>query len=567
MNMQDIFDAVPQAILIRGKDYYENGMIDSLGKDASGLFTGIVSGSSHRPYQVHVELDEAGEVLDYSCNCPYDYGDVCKHIVAVLLAISDGDYEKKNQPKAVKPNQRTDNLKDLLADLPKEKLLDIIQQQAGEDQNLKTRLMMDYAPVDAMQDLAMAKEEVRRAIRKNRRHGFLDYTGCDQVSSVMLDCLDRARERLNKGYPQSAYNLAVYLLHQGVDLAESSDSSSGYLGMAIEECLALLEEACRDISEHGSTAEQKKCFTKLCKEARHKVFEDWNHCRFELMQIAALFATPENKGSIEEVLLEIRNNKDRPYYAFEQTKEDLVRLRIIRILEGDQAARAFIDLRIAQDEFRELAFQDDIRKGDYLHAEQLCLQRIRQLKGSSLGRPSEWWYRLYEVYQLIGNRKKLITTAKTLLLQGDLKYYGRLKSLLVEDHQWDEAYPKLRSELKTKLPSVMYAIILNQENEWVLLMEEVKSNSILVFEYGKKLAKYYPALVYDLYGKEITIAAREAGNRKQYAEVCRLIRQLAQTGGKDKALALIELLARIYHRRPAMLDELGKTQRSLVIKN
>lgn len=30
-----------------------------------------------------------GEVTDWSCDCPYDWGDTCKHVAAVLFAIRE----------------------------------------------------------------------------------------------------------------------------------------------------------------------------------------------------------------------------------------------------------------------------------------------------------------------------------------------------------------------------------------------------------------------------------------------------------------------------------------------
>jgi uncharacterized Zn finger protein len=38
-------------------------------------------------YEVEVRLDEDGEILDIAYDCPYDWGEICKHQVAVLLAV------------------------------------------------------------------------------------------------------------------------------------------------------------------------------------------------------------------------------------------------------------------------------------------------------------------------------------------------------------------------------------------------------------------------------------------------------------------------------------------------
>lgn len=50
-----------------------------------------VSGSEDESYLVELDFSEDGEVEDWSCDCPYDWGDVCKHTAAVLLAVQETD--------------------------------------------------------------------------------------------------------------------------------------------------------------------------------------------------------------------------------------------------------------------------------------------------------------------------------------------------------------------------------------------------------------------------------------------------------------------------------------------
>lgn len=67
----------------RGKEYYQAGAVSDLTRRGNTL-RAEVEGSSYEPYQVTITLD-AGGVAEATCTCPYDWGDYCKHIVAVLL--------------------------------------------------------------------------------------------------------------------------------------------------------------------------------------------------------------------------------------------------------------------------------------------------------------------------------------------------------------------------------------------------------------------------------------------------------------------------------------------------
>jgi uncharacterized Zn finger protein len=68
----------------RGQDYFDAGAVFSLIRRGE-VVEAEVEGSQPEPYSVRVELDEGG-VLAALCDCPYDWGGWCKHIVATLLA-------------------------------------------------------------------------------------------------------------------------------------------------------------------------------------------------------------------------------------------------------------------------------------------------------------------------------------------------------------------------------------------------------------------------------------------------------------------------------------------------
>lgn len=68
-----------------------SGQVENVERDG-GHVTAEVSGSEEDPYLVELDFSEDGEVEDWSCDCPYDWGPVCKHTVAVLLAIRRKTY-------------------------------------------------------------------------------------------------------------------------------------------------------------------------------------------------------------------------------------------------------------------------------------------------------------------------------------------------------------------------------------------------------------------------------------------------------------------------------------------
>ena len=67
----------------RGEAYYRDGAVLEPVRQARDL-RAQCEGSDYEPYQVSATLAEGG-ITETSCTCPYDYGGICKHVVALLL--------------------------------------------------------------------------------------------------------------------------------------------------------------------------------------------------------------------------------------------------------------------------------------------------------------------------------------------------------------------------------------------------------------------------------------------------------------------------------------------------
>ena len=78
---------VPYRILLRGEEYYEIGAVSELEEDSPGEWTATVEGTEN--YSVEISMD-GKEIKSWYCDCPYD-GEICKHVVATLLAIRDNE--------------------------------------------------------------------------------------------------------------------------------------------------------------------------------------------------------------------------------------------------------------------------------------------------------------------------------------------------------------------------------------------------------------------------------------------------------------------------------------------
>ena len=74
----------------RGSSYQRSSAVHDVVRRGN-LLTARVQGSEYAPYEIAVSLLDDGSIADATCTCPYDWGGYCKHIVAVLLTVLQGD--------------------------------------------------------------------------------------------------------------------------------------------------------------------------------------------------------------------------------------------------------------------------------------------------------------------------------------------------------------------------------------------------------------------------------------------------------------------------------------------
>ncbi|NLI93453.1 MAG: hypothetical protein GX434_15100 [Peptococcaceae bacterium] len=96
MNLDDFQDYIESRIVERWRAYYQDGCVLSLEENEPCCYQAEVEGSD--VYLVNVELDQAHNIVDSECDCPYDLGEYCKHEVAVFFALREKNTEKTLPP-------------------------------------------------------------------------------------------------------------------------------------------------------------------------------------------------------------------------------------------------------------------------------------------------------------------------------------------------------------------------------------------------------------------------------------------------------------------------------------
>ncbi len=257
--------------------------------------TAEVSDSEEEPYLVDLDFSEDGELEDWFCDCPYDWGPVCKHTVAVLLAIQAEPSEKPSK----KVQSPKINIFPLLKSAKKEQLAQLILEHCQEDQRFQNRVLSELGD-SGEQELAAVKTLVEASICSNTHRGYIDMRGCDHICADLDDILDQARCRIKQGRYDQALDITLFVLLTAVKLVGEVDSSSGSLSWTIDAALETVELAANGLVQENGPREE--FVRKILKAAEDSAFDGWEHWRYNLLQRAAILANSENKEAFFHLL-------------------------------------------------------------------------------------------------------------------------------------------------------------------------------------------------------------------------------------------------------------------------
>ena len=143
---------IDEKMLKRGLTYFKKGLVHEPEEISPNTYEAVVEGTEDYTVRLTVENDV---VTDYSCNCSYDLGPVCKHVAAVILSLQEEELSLTK--KAAKPKKSAG------AGTKKSKSVAL---QIDE--------LMDKASVDELKEL-IRTEATKNAVFRNHVLSWLDH--------------------------------------------------------------------------------------------------------------------------------------------------------------------------------------------------------------------------------------------------------------------------------------------------------------------------------------------------------------------------------------------------------
>jgi uncharacterized Zn finger protein len=200
--------------LDRGDSYYRQGTVMAM-VERGGALHAEVAGSGFAPYKVRIYFDGAPSA---TCDCPYDWGGWCKHIVAVLLA-------HRQEPETVR---RLPALGEILSKLDREQLQNVLLKLAERDPSLADVIEGEISLSASSDARPTNVDAIRRSVRSGLQtpgyvepYGAYPHTGGNPDEARRV--LDGARDFIRAGDGRAALPVLEVITEEYTEFLEAPD--------------------------------------------------------------------------------------------------------------------------------------------------------------------------------------------------------------------------------------------------------------------------------------------------------------------------------------------------------
>lgn len=554
---------IDETILKRGLQYFKSGRVNEVEEISPGKYEAIVEGTED--YTVQLTLKN-GIITEYTCDCPYDFGPVCKHVAAVIFYLQQDVLDLNKKPKRTKTNQTAkpakrktvaQQVEELLEKTTHDELKQFVREKTEENAQFRNLFLSSFAQYNTDESKELYVKQVKSILKTaSDRHGFIDWSASRQVGNAIDNLLKSAQKQIDNHNYKSAFFICTAIMEQMNEALEYSDDSNGDIGGSIEVACEMLYT----IAQMQPPEEIRKLIIEYCFTALDKqIYSGWNW-HIEVLRLAALLLKTEDE--IERIFKQIDKVQRSDY---EKEKAQTIKYEILLKTKGENAAEIYLEQNITNSTLRQEAIQKALEKRDFEKAISIAKDGISyDLKGRP-GLAKKWYDWLLKIAQAQNDSEKIIEYARLLFIDNFMNeqdYYQILKKH-VKPEEWSEFVEAMIQDITTKKrwPDMnLIAGIFIKEEWWDRLLELVKKSPDLktIDNYEKYLSKNYTNEIVELYANDILIYMENNMGRGHYQNACRYIRKIIKLGAREKANEIISYLRNEYPKRKALMEELNK---------
>jgi len=510
MNLNNFHKHIPPAIYNRGEEYYENDMIDHIEHVHPDTWNAEVVGNDI--YSVEIKL-KGNDILSWACGCPYDHGDICKHVVAVLLHIKDSRSE-----------------------------FDLHSKKEAKPQ-------VDYG------------KKMQKCFYELYYGHLVPRAGAD-IAWGLDFFIKEAESLIKRRCQEEALTILLHIIREIGNCYEECDDYDGELGSVCQAAAALIAE----MIEMGLSDDLLKVLT----DTVAFFVKNSNYDNYDLADLNQLLILIGSRTSNFDTAIYIVDEtlKNEPD-SFRTYSLIMSKIELLEKAGKKEEVEKVISFYLYIPEIRKIKLKELMSKKLYGDAHALIDEGINLAKEKEhAGIVSDWKDEKLSVYKLEDNKAKVIELAEDLFINGrdSMKYYYILKSIIPLE-QWanylDDLLYKSGKQEEWELDGSLLAKIYIAEEYWERLMVYVEKNIQLrkydsLGEYEPYLKPRYPERMLAFYRSKIIEYAANNMGREHYKYVSEVLKKMKKYPcGTGIVNMLLTHFKSIYANRRAMMEELS----------
>ncbi len=554
---------IDETILKRGLSYFKKGHVHEPDEISSGEYESIVEGSEDYTVQLTIKN---GIITEYVCDCPYDMGPVCKHVVAVIFYLQQDELELNKKTKRVKIDQNSKPSKrktvaqqvdELLEKASHDELKQFVREKASANAPFRNLFLSSFAQHNSDESKELYVKQVKSILKTaSDRHGFIDWSASRFVSNAVDNLFESAQKQINNRNYKSAIFISTAVMEQMTEALQYSDDSNGDIGGCVDAAYEMLHTIAQEqLSEEIRKLIIEYCFASFDKQ----IYSGWDW-HIGVLRLAALLLKTEDET--ERIFKQIDKAQRSDY---ERDEAQSIKYDILLKTKGENAAEIYLEQNITNSNLRREAIQKALKKKKYNKAISLAKDGVNYDLKDKPGLAKEWYDWLLKIAQAQNDSEKIIEYARLLFIdnfRNEQDYYQILKQH-VKSEKWNAFVETVIQDITTKkrwLDTGLIASIFIKEEWWSRLLELVKKSPDLntIDHYEKYLSKNYANEIVELYANGILKYMKNSMGRDHYQNACRYIRKIIKLGARDKANGIISYLRTEYPKRKALMEELSK---------
>ena len=551
---------IDETILKRGLDYFEQGYVSEFTTIDTNEYEAIVEGSEDYTVNLIVENDI---VVSHSCTCPYDFGPVCKHEIAVLFYMLQNELNlSENKPKKKKATKKPtveNQIKTILQSLDQDALQKFIIEQCKQDKKFRNFFLVTFGHINQKLDAEFYRNQIKEIVKASSdKHGFIDWHKMKYLNRALEPLIEKLESyKLSNNFEQ-AFFLSATLLEEMTKAFDFADDSNGDIGYFVDTALEALHDI---VSSDNLDATLKKEIFEYCIQIYNKkLFSGWDW-HLGILEVAEKLV--ESEKEVDVLISCLQKTKD----GYETEAAQVTILNLLQKYKTPAEVHQFINKNISNYRIREIEIKRAINDKNFEYAKKLCFDGIEVDKIDKPGIVIDWYRYLLKIARLENEVSEIIKQA-TYLFVNDSRSEEDYFELMRENtpaERWDSDVEKLINHIKAQSKntwnsrSLIRKIYIKQQ-WWNRLFELLKQTDSLenIETEEEYLAKDYASELIQMYSNRLKNYVEKFIGREHYQKACRYLRRMKKLGGETEVNSLIEHFRKTYPMRKALLDELNK---------